>query len=65
MPRAGRAGKLSEEDAGAMTRDWELAAPADECTLVSLLVGWAARGRQASPEPLVPPLGHQSFLACF
>ncbi|KAK9840584.1 hypothetical protein WJX81_003072 [Elliptochloris bilobata] len=46
------AGKLSEEDACAMTRDWELAAPADDCTLVSLLSGWAARGRQASPEPV-------------
>lgn len=38
-----------------MTRDWELAAPADDLTLVALLSVWAARGRQASPEPVVPP----------
>ena len=38
-----------------MTRDWELAAPAVDGTLVSLLSGWAARGRQASTEPAVRP----------
>ena len=48
-----------------MTRDWELAAPADDFTLVALLSVWAARGRQASPEPVVLPRACHDFVcAC-
>lgn len=58
----GCAGKLSEEEAGAMLLDWKLAAPADDGALVGLLSRWAVRGRQDSPEPQVVPSTHQMQL---